>query len=309
MLWTNHDNMVLFSFSLTATHSPIQIQTNIMRRIQSAAALQDQEIFHKCVTEQDGIPLHMLLTRDGGRQAEKILDYVPILAPFPIHMRAPLRFRRTKQDVDILVCVTVYNEPGEELARTLRGIARQLIAKPRSTPWVDWQRVGVFIVIDGIEKMSPSMQEYCTSILSLLDMDMMEEARQMSQSDAPPTEDHPVYSSPDQPGKDRFADIRERAERGAPVCHMFERTISLPHEDGSGTLYPPVQTTLCLKSRNGGKLNSHMWFYYGMCRQANPEFTFLLDVGTEPQAGTFRAMFHAMIANPNLGGVWRNYSP
>lgn len=56
------------------------------------------------------------------------------------------------------------------------------------------------------------------------------------------------------------------------------------------------------QERNGGKLNSHLWYFGAFARQLQPKYTFLLDVGTIPQPGAFARLFHAMEENPQVGG-------
>ena len=48
-------------------------------------------------------------------------------------------------------------------------------------------------------------------------------------------------------------------------------------------MYPfKLKIISCFKHTNGTKLSSHLWFFEGFCRQFNPEFCVLLDVGTKP---------------------------
>lgn len=39
---------------------------------------------------------------------------------------------------------------------------------------------------------------------------------------------------------------------------------------------------LCTKYKNAGKLSSHNWFFNGFCKELNPRYAVLLDVGLRP---------------------------
>ena len=60
---------------------------------------------------------------------------------------------------------------------------------------------------------------------------------------------------------------------GADVTmHIFEKTVELSRHASQREYYPPMQLMVGLKARNGGKLNSHLWFFTAICRQLSPEF-------------------------------------
>jgi cellulose synthase/poly-beta-1,6-N-acetylglucosamine synthase-like glycosyltransferase len=99
--------------------------------------------------------------------------------------------------------------------------------------------------------------------------------------------------------------------------HLFERSIELPKHKSQREYHYPLQCILalkvtrwpcfhshahtcrsapaesihgvtfaaasCLQERNGGKLNSHLWFFSGFSVQLNPKYCALMDVGTVPQ--------------------------
>lgn len=52
-----------------------------------------------------------------------------------------------------------------------------------------------------------------------------------------------------------------------------------PKDDVPDSL-PPVQMMLCLKAKNGGKINSYRWIYHAFGRILNPEVVFNIDTGT-----------------------------
>ena len=56
------------------------------------------------------------------------------------------------------------------------------------------------------------------------------------------------------------------------TMHLFEKTVELARHSSQREYFPPMQLMLDLKARNGGKLNSHLWFFTAICRQLRPEF-------------------------------------
>lgn len=96
----------------------------------------------------------------------------------------------------------------------------------------------VVIVVDGREKMSKSVEEYCRNALHLW-----------------------------QPEQVQLTD-----DGNAVSCHMFEKTVILPKHSSQNKNYSPLQVALVVKEKNGGKLNSHLWFFSGIVRLLNPEF-------------------------------------
>ena len=58
--------------------------------------------------------------------------------------------------------------------------------------------------------------------------------------------------------------------------HLFEHTVQLSRHTSQDSYFAPVQMQFALKVRNGGKLNSHLWFMIGFCRQIQPRYVLLL---------------------------------
>lgn len=40
---------------------------------------------------------------------------------------------------------------------------------------------------------------------------------------------------------------------------------------------------VCVKYSNAGKLSSHNWFFNGFCKELQPKYVVLLDVGLRPK--------------------------
>lgn len=60
---------------------------------------------------------------------------------------------------------------------------------------------------------------------------------------------------------------------------------------------------LCTKYQNSGKLSSHSWFFNGFCKELNPKYAVLLDVGLKPDRNALYKMYKHLAENPKVGGV------
>ncbi len=58
-----------------------------------------------------------------------------------------------------------------------------------------------------------------------------------------------------------------------------------------------------VKYKNEGKLSSHNWFLNGFCKELNPNFIVLLDVGLRAKEKAIFSMYHHLKAHPKVGGV------
>ena len=83
------------------------------------------------------------------------VDYTPITADKPADAAFQLRPTRQGRKVRLLVIVTAYNEAGDELTRTLMGIAANLPSLQAAG--LHWSEMQVLIVLDGRAKASLSM--------------------------------------------------------------------------------------------------------------------------------------------------------
>jgi cellulose synthase/poly-beta-1,6-N-acetylglucosamine synthase-like glycosyltransferase len=98
----------------------------------------------------------------------------------------------------------------------------------------------VFIVVDGRDKMHETLLKYCEADLRLFDSDM----------------------------------LRLQHRNNDVTAHIFQRTVLFARPDGHGC-YDPLQLCLVVKEKNGGKLNSHLWFFSGFMPQLEPHITFV----------------------------------
>ena len=49
-----------------------------------------------------------------------------------------------------------------------------------------------------------------------------------------------------------------------------------------------------IKHRNDGKINSHKWFFQGICKYLRPKYCLMLDIGTRPDDYALLKLYAAM---------------
>ena len=64
-----------------------------------------------------------------------------------------------------------------------------------------------------------------------------------------------------------------------------------------------INFVCAIKHHNGGKLNSHLFFFKGLCEYLKPKYAVLLDIGTEPRKGAINQSISYLDGNPDVGGV------
>lgn len=63
-----------------------------------------------------------------------------------------------------------------------------------------------------------------------------------------------------------------------------------------------VNFFFAIKQFNKGKIDSHLYFFRGFCKELNPDLCLMLDIGTEPKSQSINKLVDLMNNQPNLGG-------
>jgi chitin synthase len=143
--------------------------------------------------------------------------------------------------------VTMYNEKREELQRTLNGIAENLQYLCDELEIPDfWKEVVVCIVSDGRTRANIDTIDYLTEVGICSPM-LIEK------------------------GLERCGDDVN--------VHLFESTVRLPSNPLMNEYHLPMQVMFALKERNGGKIDSHWWFFAGFSAVLNPDYCFVSFLG------------------------------
>lgn len=199
------------------------------------------------------------------------MRYTAVSTKDPFHFTDDgfqLRVDELGKKIRVFITITMYNEEGSELKGTLTGIARNLHYMAEQWGEAAWENVAVAVVSDGRTKASSSCLDFLTGV-GAFDEEIMT-----------------VTSA------------------GVDVhMHLFESTIQLVRDDNFESYYPPIQLIYALKENNGGKLNSHLWFFNAFSEQLLPTYTVLVDVGTIPGPSSIFKLIRSMDRNPQIGGV------
>jgi len=91
-------------------------------------------------------------------------------------------------------------------------------------------------------------------------------------------------------------------ERPENLLHIFQVTtwnFGLKEDYLKGRR---INFMFAIKHRNDGKINSHKWFFQGVCKYLKPQFCLMLDIGTKPDKYALVKLYNYMKANPQNGG-------
>ena len=211
-------------------------------------------------------------TTPGAPLETEVVDYTPLTNPVPEDMRCKLRAQTLRRPIRLVILVTCYSESGQLFMDTMSGLAAAVEYLGKESGW-SWQDVLVVPIVDGLEKASPSLLQVASEDLGFFTPEL----------------------------------VQEKTAGGRPIAmHIFETTAEVPVRSSAGHLKTRrqcLQVSTCLKSRNGGKINSHMWGLRGFCRLLNPTYFMLLDVGTIPAPDSIFLLLDAMEEHPSVGGA------
>lgn len=190
----------------------------------------------------------------------------------PVHYPVP---RRT----ELMIVVTMYNEDDILLARTLKGVfknIKHLESRTRSSVWGkdSWKKVVVCVVSDGRSKINERAQAL------LAGLGVYQEGLAKSKVD----------------DKNVKAHIYEYTTRVG--ISSVDDTVKLTTEK-----IVPVQMLFCLKEKNEKKINSHRWCFQALGQVLEPNVVILLDAGTQPSGKSFYHLWKEFEKDPRVAGA------
>ncbi|RHY39101.1 hypothetical protein DYB30_006661 [Aphanomyces astaci] len=201
----------------------------------------------------------------------KSMRYTAVATKDPIQFsndKYILRVHQLQRQIKVFITVTMYNEEGSELKATLTGLAQGIRYMCKEYGADYWQHVAIAVVSDGRTKASPTCLEFLTQLGSFDE------------------------------------EIMTVTSLGVDTqMHLFESTVQLVENHNFENFSPPMQLLYALKEHNGGKLNSHLWFFNAFAEQLNPTYTVLVDVGTIPAESSVFRLIRSMERNYQIGGV------
>ena len=102
--------------------------------------------------------------------------------------------------------------------------------------------------------------------------------------------------------KEVMEDTVEEKDIPKNILHMWQVTtwdLGLEEDILKGRR---MHITFAVKHRNDGKINSHRWFFQGICKYLKPELCLMLDIGTRMDDYALLKLYAHMKADPNCGG-------
>lgn len=190
----------------------------------------------------------------------------------PVHYPKP---RRT----ELMVVITMYNEDDILLAKTLKGVfknIKHLESRSKSAMWGkdSWKKVVVCIVSDGRSKINERAQ----ALLAALGV--YQEGLAKSQVDDKEVQGH-MYEYTTRVG-----------------ISSVDDTVKLTTEK-----IVPVQLLFCLKEKNAKKINSHRWCFQAISQVLDPKIVVLLDAGTQPTGKSLYHLWKEFDKDPQVAGA------
>ncbi|ANZ74738.1 BA75_01139T0 [Komagataella pastoris] len=181
---------------------------------------------------------------------------------------------------EIMIVVTMYNENDILLARTLKGIFRNIKYMEKMKHhgiWGEdsWKKIVVTIVSDGRQKIN----ERARSLIALLGCYQDGFAKNMVNN------------------KEVVSHVYEYTTK-IDISEVTEDRVKLTSED-----VVPVQLIFCLKEKNQKKINSHRWCFDAFCPILKPKVIVLLDAGTQPSSNSIYKLWKEFHDDPRVAGA------
>lgn len=168
----------------------------------------------------------------------------------------------------LAVCVTLHDEEGAALRRTLHALSVSI-----ARVGVPVEEIAICVVVDGRAAMS-------ASALHLLDRLGVV--------------DPGAFDAPD-------VEAPSAAAAAAPVCvHVFENPVVRMADRVVGGEDLPMMVVV--KEQPSGVAASHRWFFDGLCRRVEPDWCVLLSAGTAPAPDALQQLISEMEVFDDVGG-------
>lgn len=220
----------------------------------------------------------------------KPVDESVITSAYTDEIQDPLKLSTTP---DLLICLTVYNEPREALLFSLLGLFNSLdylenIGCEKAA------ELTICIIFDGFSKISPSI----VSLLSRLDLWAPKEMEKNSGF-------HVFESTLRRPLIEDVAgdvDLSKEVSRWGKVyrdslIEILENSIDISERVSE------CKVIVCIKDENAGKLNSHWCFFQMISSALEPKYCLPMDVGTVPSKVFLYELWSYMEKNPDVGAA------
>ena len=222
---------------------------------------------------------------------------------------AKLRTHCSKGGMELLVCMTMYNESMEHflnsIAGVLRGYAELLKIHKRRFEG----KVAIILIADGFDKLPVDFRN-AAKRYRLINDDWMEDYSFEYRGERQLKEISDLGF---------LQEVEEEFET-MNIGHCFVRKVSfvellrnhyignvsapswIVENLGEIDSVPEIDFIFLAKHKNAGKIESHLWFFKGFCEYFQPKLTQFIDVGTLPLQNSLSRLVLHMDVHENVGG-------
>jgi cellulose synthase/poly-beta-1,6-N-acetylglucosamine synthase-like glycosyltransferase len=206
------------------------------------------------------------------------------------------------------ICMTCYNEKWGILRDSLMGIADNMdnlnyfLKKHPGLRPLTPSEVCCVAMFDGRKKMSGTLLEERQDHAHFLTESDAEKMQAGMELDEQRQED---WKKEKKEREDAGEEVDDEEQPGKAALHFLTRhDLRMKMGSRGNTVWSTAFDCLfCVKEENGGRMNSHLWMFHGICPVMNPEYVLLLDCGTKMGSRAMLMLYHHLESNASVGGV------
>jgi chitin synthase len=210
------------------------------------------------------------------------------------------RWQTALRQTAILTCITLYNENGNELLRSLVGLAENIEYLTSQSAHLRTGMFPVCVIVDGYSSISPTMLKYAKRLKLI----SQQAAHQNNHMDTRLLQNGMTIFEAEISSTEIFALATEVAAEMNISATEFLRREGLQQ---GRQVFPAAQDEIevsfpvlfCIKAENAGKLDSHWWFFRQLCPIIQPEYCIQMDVGTVANRDTLAKLWSVMESDLN----------
>ncbi|OMJ76406.1 hypothetical protein SteCoe_24238 [Stentor coeruleus] len=215
-----------------------------------------------------------------------------------------------------LIVVTMYNEDPILFHKTMSAIYRNL--ERFTKEGIDINNIAVAVIVDGVKPFTEGLKsdDDIRYYSKLFDLEKVYKYHKVENPDSskrmadlqkvkiliPKNEDMNSLKNSQRkainPQELQNQYLEKIKDRYYEYAHLFVNTVSF--EEGKEC---KLKVYFCVKQDNKRKLNSHLWFFGGLCRVIDPKYCMLIDVGTEPEDSALYLLYNALRRDTQVAGV------
>jgi len=151
----------------------------------------------------------------------------------------------------------------------------------------------VFVVVDGYERIPESFKKFAREKNFLDEKVLIQKG----------------FLTKDKEGNLTMKKMEDLMDKGVKkentptnILHMFQVTSWDFGIDEDILKGRRINFIFAIKQRNDGKINSHKWFFQGICKYLKPDYCALFDIGTRADHYAIQKLYNHMEAKSDCGG-------